>query len=253
MRVGMYLRWAPFVVATVLSGIVALDRSPDQAVATFIGQLFLLLPPAAMVAAGGTRSRRGAFAIGLAAMMTMAILDIAPVQGPGAAGPVPDIAVGPDDRLMPTLPQNDWLGPGAIARALRVLPEGAFLRGNPELEYYFESDLAVAARVLLKLAYLLVPFGLIGWALGLESWMRRRVTFARPVDAVVARVVLEVGIAMFAVWLSVGTAFRSMTGVLWGGDPAWTTMVPMVLVFVTGLPGWLRPREERASSEVPLT
>lgn len=242
MRVGVYLRWGAFIGAIILAGIVAFDRSPDQATATFIGQLFIFLPPVAMVAVGGTRTRKGAGTVALVTLVMMLVLDFSPIQGVGGAGAIPGFGVAPGGALIESSPENEWLRPGAIAVAFEILPEAALLRVDSSRDYYIDSDVAIAAQTLLKLAYFLVPFGLIGWTLGLEAWMRKRVTFARPRDALAARVFLDVGIGMFAVWFSFNTAFRAIAGIVFDGDPVWSVTIPMLLVFTTGLPGWFQPR-----------
>jgi hypothetical protein len=226
----------------ILSGIVALDRSPAPLLSTMMGELVFLLPPAAMVAAMGTRSRRGAFLVGLVAAAMMLMLDFAPVSGPGAAGAQPGVGLGPGGVLQREAEDNFWLAPGAVVRAVRILPEGAFLRGGPDERYYVDSELALAAATLLKLTYLFVPFGLIGLALGLESWMGRRVSFSRPIDELLGRVVLDIGAAMLLLWFALSTAGSSMFGIAFRGEPVWTITLPFALVLLVGLPGWFRSR-----------
>lgn len=245
MRAGRYLRWGPFIIMAALSGIIALDRSPAPILATWVAELFLLLPAAAMVAAMGTRSRRGAWIVGLATMALMVGLDFASVDGPGAAGPNPEIGVGPGGELLEGERDNGWLAAGAIVRVVRFLPEGAFAPREPDEGYTRDSDLNLLAEALLKLAYLLVPFGLIGWSLGIESWMRRRVTFSRPTDEFLARVVLDMAMASGVVFWVFSTGQRALFGIVFLGEPAWTSTVPVLIVLLLGMPGWFRSRGDR--------
>ena len=244
MRAGRYLRWGPFIVMAALSGIIALDRSPAPAMATWVAQLFLLLPAAAMVAAMGTRSRRGAVLVGGATVALMIVLDFVPTVGPGAAGPTPspEIGVGAGGVLLDGGWDNGWLTAGAIVRSSRFLPEGAFRTASPDATYRIDSDIYVVAESLLKLAYLLMPFGLIGWSLGIESWMRRRVTFLRPSDEVLARVVLDMAMAFGLVMWVASTGSRAMYGIVRLEEPAWTITVPVLIVLLLGVPGWLQSR-----------
>lgn len=241
MKVGQYLRWAPFIVAVLLGLIVAFDRTPEDPAATLVGQLFTLLPIAAMVAAGGTRSRRGALGLVAATVAAMIVLDLAPLRDAGSAGPAETISRYQDGNLRSSGYANGWLTPGALGRALRLMPEGAFLRGNGIMQMEAGSTLSVASWTMLKLSCLLLPFGLIGWALGLESWIRKRVTFRHRRDEYIARVVLDVGLATFLIWFAFNTGSRSMVGVV-RGDPVWTIAIPFLLVVAAGLPGWLQKR-----------
>jgi hypothetical protein len=85
---------------------------------------------------------------------------------------------------------------------------------------------------------------LIGLALGIESWMRRRVTFSRPIDELLARVVLDVGVAMLLLWFAFSTANSSLVGIVFRGETAWTITLPFMLVILVGLPGWFRSRDD---------
>ena len=251
MRAGRYLRWGPFIVMATLSGIIALDRSPTPAAVTWVAQFFLLLPAAAMVAAMGTRSRKGALLVGLATMVLMIALDFAPNLGPGAAGPNPEVGVDSGDRFLEVVRENGWLAPGAIGRARGLLVEGALLRGDPGETYTRDSDLNVAAEAILKFAFFFIPFGLIGWSLAIESWMRRRVTFSRPSDEFLARVVLDMAMAFGVVMWVFSTGARAKYGILRLGEPAWTIALPVVLVLVLGLPGWFRSRSDGSKTDYP--
>ena len=243
-RAGRYLRWGPFIVMATLSGIIALDRSPTPAAATWVAQFFLLLPAAAMVAAMGTRSRKGALLVGLATMGLMVALDFAPRVGPGAAGPSQGVGATANGVLMEAVRNNGWVAPGAIVRAARFLPGGAFLRGDPDEPFSLDSPVNLAAEALLKVAYLLMPLGLIGWSLAIESWMRRRVTFARLMDEFLARVVLDMAMAFGVLMWVFSTGTRAMYGIVILGEPAWTSTLPVVIVLLVGLPGWFRSRRD---------
>ncbi len=246
MKVGQYLRWAPFVVVVLLSAIVAADRAPDSFPETFVGQLFIFLPPAAMVAIGGTRSRRGALIVALATFGTMLALDLAPLAHAGAAGSSPTVRMGGGD-LSAAAEGNAWLTPGRLPLALRILPEAAFLRGGEGFDFSSDSDLVSATWAMLKLSYFLVPLGLIGWALGVEAWIHRRVTFATPRDELVARAVLDVGLAAFAITFALNISVRATFGVL-SGNQAWTVSIPFTLIFLAGLPGWFTQRLPRGDA-----
>jgi len=105
-----------------------------------------------------------------------------------------------------------------------------------------QAPLLVVVFALLKAGHLLLPAGLVGIVLGVQAWITDHVTFRRPVDERVARIVVAWVFAPAGFYLIVSWARELTTQVLFFGASLAVPLLPTGVVLAAGAFGWATAR-----------
>jgi hypothetical protein len=239
--------WVHLGVLTALAAVVELASrvsaggGPASGVQGLIAGLpefyFAIFPIVLAVALGMLPFSREAPRQGVTLAVVVTVVMVAlDLLGVGAATTAARVALQAGGVVAAARP-GDYTSVPLLGTALALLRGDLVLPLARSARYAAGDPLLVAAFAVVKAGHLCLPLILTGMMLGVQAWVADRVTFRRPIDATVARVVLAWVFAPAAFYLMSSWSLKLLFQVLFGSAGILMPLLPFAVFAIVGALG----------------
>ncbi|MHB1195118.1 MAG: hypothetical protein ACYC6F_19005 [Longimicrobiales bacterium] len=198
---------------------------------------FGILPVLLAVALGMLPFSREAPRQGITLAVVVTVVMVAlDLLGGGAATTAARVALQAGGVVAAARP-GDYTSVPLLGTALALLRGDLVLPLVRSARYAAGDPFLVAAFAVIKAGHLCLPLILTGMVLGVQAWVADRVTFRRPIDATVARIVLAWVFAPAAFYLMSSWSLKLLFQTLFGSAALLMPLLPFGVFAIVGAIG----------------
>lgn len=230
-------------IASALSGGVGEGPSFSAVLAHLPDFYFGTLPVLVAISVGmlsfSGATTRHAILLVVATTLTMLVLDL--FAGLGSAGATANVTL-QQGGSVESAPSGDYTGISLVRTLMDMTRNGVDVPPARLAPLDAQDPRLRASFAVLKLAHLFLPAVLVGIVLGVQAWVADHVVFRRPVDELVARIVLAWVFAPAAFFLTVRWAQKLGAQALFWGAPIVAPFLPIGVMLLVAALGWSMAR-----------